>query len=145
MAAGEKEPWFKDGLRFECTRCGQCCGGAPGYVWVSAEEVAALARRFDLADGEFRRRYTRRVGRRGVSLTETEDYDCIFYGDADGCTVYEDRPRQCRTYPFWGKTLASPATWEIEARECPGIHQGQRWSPVKIRPLARRDGLPEDQ
>ncbi len=145
MASRDQEPWFKNGLRFECTRCGRCCGGAPGYVWVTEEEIAALARRFDLAVGEFRQRYTRRVERRGVSLTETDDYDCIFYDGDDGCSVYEDRPRQCYTYPFWGKTLASPATWEIEARECPGIDQGRFWSLVKILPLARRDGLPEDR
>ncbi len=145
MASREKEPWFKNGLRFECTRCGQCCGGTPGYVWVTEEEIAALARRFDLAAGDFRRRYTRRIGRRGVSLTETEDYDCIFLGGDGGCSVYEDRPRQCRTYPFWGRALASPATWDTEARECPGIHQGQSWSLVKIRVFADRDGLPEDR
>ena len=28
------EPWYRDGLRFACTRCGACCTGAPGYVWV---------------------------------------------------------------------------------------------------------------
>ena len=37
------EPWFKDGLRFTCTRCGKCCTGPPGFVWVNDEEVAAIA------------------------------------------------------------------------------------------------------
>ncbi len=37
------EPWFEDGLRFRCTRCGNCCTGAPGYVWVNDEELSAIA------------------------------------------------------------------------------------------------------
>ena len=36
-------PWYRDGLRFECSQCGDCCTGAPGYVWVNKEEIASLA------------------------------------------------------------------------------------------------------
>ena len=37
------KPWFQAGLRFECSQCGDCCTGAPGYVWVNREEINALA------------------------------------------------------------------------------------------------------
>ena len=37
------EPWYQDGLHFSCTRCGHCCTGEPGYVWVTDEELAAIA------------------------------------------------------------------------------------------------------
>ena len=37
-------PWYRDGLAFSCTRCGACCTGGPGYVWVSPEEIEELAR-----------------------------------------------------------------------------------------------------
>src|SRR5438105_3224904 len=37
------EPWYQDGLRFSCTRCGHCCTGEPGFVWVCAAARAALA------------------------------------------------------------------------------------------------------
>lgn len=137
------QPWFKDGLHFECTRCGRCCGGAPGFVWVTDPEIEALARRLGLGEAEFRRRYTRHVQGYGISLTETEDYDCVFFDrDNERCSVYEERPRQCRTYPFWGKVLASPTTWEMEAEECPGVNHGRRWGLVQIRSLIRDDGLP---
>ena len=26
------DPWYNDGLRFTCTRCGHCCTGEPGFV-----------------------------------------------------------------------------------------------------------------
>ncbi|WP_296458322.1 hypothetical protein [Rubinisphaera sp.] len=35
--------WYKDGLKFECTQCGNCCTGGPGAVWVSEEEIQAIA------------------------------------------------------------------------------------------------------
>ena len=35
--------WYRDGLQFECTQCGNCCTGDPGYVWVTPEEIKAIA------------------------------------------------------------------------------------------------------
>ena len=56
MSKPESEsPWYQDGLAFSCTRCGACCTGAPGYVWVSPEEIGRLA--------EFRGQTARRVRR----------------------------------------------------------------------------------
>ena len=34
---------YADGLRFECTQCGNCCTGPPGRVWFSEEEGEAMA------------------------------------------------------------------------------------------------------
>jgi hypothetical protein len=31
--------WYKDGLRFECQRCGNCCRGKPGTVWLKKREI----------------------------------------------------------------------------------------------------------
>ena len=39
----EELPWYHEGLSFTCSQCGDCCTGAPGYVWVNNEEIAALA------------------------------------------------------------------------------------------------------
>ena len=93
-------PWYADGLRFECLRCGRCCTGAPGRVRVSDEEIAALAARLGLAEAEFRAGYTRRSRGADVLLAEKRNFDCVFFDSEQGCSVYEDRPRQCRTWPF---------------------------------------------
>ena len=37
-----QQPWYDKGLRFSCSECGDCCTGAPGYVWVNKEEIAAI-------------------------------------------------------------------------------------------------------
>lgn len=86
--------WYRDGLRFECTRCGNCCRGAPGFVRVGYDETQDLARHLGVSPAEFRRRYTRRVGI-GLkrSLRQKPTLECIFWDRQLGCTVYEQRPR----------------------------------------------------
>lgn len=117
-------PWYKDGLRFTCTQCGDCCTGAPGYVWVNREEIAALAGRLDMEIAEFERKYVRTVGIR-KSLVEFDNGDCVFLDKARKCSVYEDRPRQCRTWPFWDSNIRTPAAWKQTCEACPGSGKGQ--------------------
>jgi Fe-S-cluster containining protein len=114
-------PWFADGLRFSCLRCGRCCTGEPGYVFLHGPDVGALAAFLGLGREEFVARHVRRVPG-GISLLEEPDGRCAFWDE--GCRVYPARPRQCRTYPFWRRVVASPAAWAEEARACPGVGSG---------------------
>ena len=128
----DKQPWFKDGLRFECTQCGNCCTGAPGYVWVNQEEIDALAEHFGLTSDEFERKYVRRIGIR-KSLVEFPNGDCAFF-DAQSrrCTVYGLRPRQCRTWPFWQSNVRTEKSWQETCRVCPGSGQGPVYSVEEV-------------
>ncbi|MCR9292001.1 MAG: YkgJ family cysteine cluster protein [bacterium] len=126
------DPWYGDGLRFSCTQCGRCCSGAPGFVWVDDDETALLAEHMGMELEEFRDRFVRRVGAR-ESLVEYPDGDCIFLDpDTRGCTVYEARPIQCRSWPFWPSNLETKKTWEKTCRACPGAGQGQLYSLSEI-------------
>lgn len=118
--------WYRDGLRFRCTQCGDCCTGAPGYVWVNKEEIAALAEEVGAADlDEFTRRYLRKIGIR-YSLEEYANGDCVFFdGQTRRCTVYGARPRQCRSWPFWDSNLRTPEAWEATCEVCPGSGKGK--------------------
>lgn len=119
------KPWYHEGLRFQCTQCGDCCTGAPGYVWVNQEEILALAKEIQLDPEEFERLYVRRVGVR-KSLREFPNGDCVFFdGEARKCTVYGARPRQCRTWPFWDSNLKTPADWKQTCEVCPGSGKGK--------------------
>jgi len=128
------------GLRFGCTMCGNCCSGPEGYVLVSDEEASALAARLKLSVAAFLKTYTHTTSE-GRSLTEKTSaggLDCVFLdrekipGKAV-CGVYEDRPKQCRTWPFWSSVIKSRATWERAKKVCPGIDQGKKHSLVQIR------------
>lgn len=127
------------GLRFACTMCGNCCSGSPGYVLVTEQECAALAKRLGITIDAFKRDYTH-IMELGRSLNELENrnYDCVFLdrekipGKAV-CGVYEDRPAQCQTWPFWPSLLRSRQAWDRAKRKCPGIDKGPLHPLVQIR------------
>ena len=91
---------------------------------ISTEEIGLLASYLGMSNRAFRGVYTRRV-KGYTSLREKENYDCIFYDGKKGCKVYQHRPRQCRTWPFWKAVVDSEDRWEEEAGECPGINHGE--------------------
>jgi Fe-S-cluster containining protein len=125
-------PWYRDGLAFSCTRCGACCTGAPGYVWVSADEIQQLAEFRGETVEEFSARFVRLVGDR-YSLIEKPGGDCIFWDKEAGCTVYPARPRQCRAWPFWPENVSKPGDWDRVREVCPGAGQGRLYSLTEIR------------
>ena len=125
------EPWYQDGLRFRCTRCGHCCTGDPGNVWVNDEEIEALADYLHETPYEVTALYTRRAGR-GSSLREKANGDCVFYDREQGCTVYPIRPRQCRTWPFWESNVSTPEAWKKTCEACPGSDHGELISAEEI-------------
>jgi Fe-S-cluster containining protein len=132
------EAWYKDGLQFTCTQCGDCCTGAPGVVWVTDEELQEIAKLLGKSIGEVRLFHTRIVNGR-VSLTEYGNGDCTFFDPRKrSCTVYESRPVQCRTWPFWNSHLKSPETWQSVCETCPGSGQGTFFSLEQIEERAGR-------
>lgn len=132
--------WYKEGLLFGCLRCGGCCNGFSGTVRVTDDEIRALSRRLNLSEDEFRNSYTRSVGRGVISLIERENKDCIFFDKERGCIVYTDRPRQCRTWPFWRSNIYSPERWKRGAERCPGMNRGMLHGADLIKETSEDDG-----
>lgn len=132
------EPWYAAGLRFGCTACGKCCvnHGEFSYVYSTREEREALARHFGLSRAEFEARYCEAVTG-GLSLKSKDDA-CVFLKEGK-CSVYELRPAQCRTFPFWPELLVDEDTWQKDvASFCPGVGQGPLHGAEEIRAQARR-------
>jgi len=123
-----QDKWYMGGLRFSCTQCGNCCTGAPGYVWLTREEISRIARHLGRDDDWLPNEMLRRVGFK-YSLTEKANGDCVFListGNSHrGCAIYPVRPLQCRTWPFWSINLKSPAAWAEASRKCPGVNTGK--------------------
>ena len=118
----------KDNFNFSfdpkaCEECGgKCCRGESGYIWVNPIEIDKIARYLKLSSEEFKEIYLIKVGYK-FSLKEKKldenDYACIFFNEKNkNCSIYDIRPAQCRTFPFWDffKTHID----EVK-RECPGI------------------------
>lgn len=144
------DPFYAEGLRFSCKRCSSCCRGEPGYVFLSKWDVKRLLRRLGLDFKTFYSEYCTLVDvGTGIQLSLREiareagpgksAYDCAFWG-LEGCSVYEDRPVQCLSYPFWASIVDSKDSWHDEARCCPGVADGELRSRAYIeeRLFARR-------
>ena len=134
-------PWFAPGLPFRCTQCGNCCTGTSGYVWVTSEEIEAIAQHLDKPIGEIRLMHTR-PARNQTSLTEFANGDCTFFDPASrSCRIYEVRPQQCRTWPFWQSNIATPQAWDQTRNQCPGAGEGEFIPWEQVQALAAQNSL----
>ncbi len=140
-------PVYAKGLRFSCARCSACCRGEPGYVFLSRADLGRLLKRLGLDFKSFYREYCTLVDvGTGMALSLREvrrgdgSLDCALWRP-EGCGVYEDRPVQCSTYPFWPSVLESARSWRDEASSCPGIGAGEALprEAIEERLLARRE------
>jgi Fe-S-cluster containining protein len=140
-ASDGREPWYGEGLRFECQPdCGACCTNHDdyGFVYLETEDVDRLAALLRLPREEFLTEFTELDD--GFIILRMDQPDCPFL-DGTRCGVYGARPTQCRTFPFWEENLATRARWERISRFCPGIQRGGVHSlPVIRSHLAARDG-----
>ncbi len=147
-SAEKVRPWYHKGLKFECTQCGNCCTGAPGYVFVTRDEIERIAEFLGRPPGAgLPAKYLRKVGR-GYSLTEDKTSgDCCFLktgrNGRRSCSIYPVRPIQCRTWPFWDTNLESADEWAAAARDCPGMNTGRAYDFVQIE-VRRKARTPED-
>ena len=101
-----------------------------------------MAAAIGVSTAEFRRTWARRLhGRWSLKEHLTEyGWDCVFLDRSSSqggatCRLYDARPGQCRTWPFWPENLVSPETWAAARREtpCPGMDQGRLVSLEQIR------------
>lgn len=125
--------WYEHGLAFACTRCGHCCSGYPGYVYLSEQDLDSITKYLGTDKTRVLRRYTRLVqvyGEQRLSLVEKLPSDCVFWNGL--CSVYPARPYQCRSFPFWRRVLASPRNWEHAGASCPGIGRGPVHPPREV-------------
>lgn len=102
---------------FVCTRCGECCRGYGG-TYLTAAEVADLARYLRLASEAVLARYCRLSGGRPL-IAQREDGYCVFWDDL--CTIHPVKPRMCRQWPFIPAVVHDPGNWFAMARGCPGM------------------------
>lgn len=150
-------PWYAEGLKFQCTQCGNCCTGGPGYVWLSDVEIDRFAASLNIERTAFLKKYCRLINGH-VSLKERKnlrnEYDCVFLKEIDietdgkigkkrVCTCYDVRPLQCRTWPFWDGLLGSKKAWDSAKKTCPGLDRGRAYTQEQIEALRDATDWPD--
>lgn len=152
-----KSTWYADGLQFTCSKCGNCCSGPAGFVWITSEEIVGLAKYLGLTPEETVDRYCHKVGGQ-FSLREkpstTGQHDCVFLREKPAaksasvthstrvCSIYSVRPLQCRTWPFWSGNLESKKTWDAAAVRCHGMNRGRHFTAEEIESLEKAQEWP---
>lgn len=118
----------KEGFNFAfdpngCNSCiGNCCIGESGYIWINSAEIQALALHLKISSEDLKKRYLNKIEYK-YSIKEIQlasnNYACCFFDlDKKQCSVYDARPNQCRTFPFWDYFKKNE---EEVYKECPAI------------------------
>ncbi len=133
----KKKPWWSEGIRFECQGMGCCCTcrGKYNYVYLTAKDRRRMAEHLKLPTWKFTRTYCGEED--GFYFLKDIVKSCSFLTQK-GCTVYEARPTQCRTWPFWPENM-DRKTWEKEVVPfCKGIGKGRLYSAEEIRKILQK-------
>ena len=110
-----------DQFRFGCTGCGKCCEG-PGVIYFTADDLKNIQNELKLNEEEWRILRSRLVQREKNNLyLHQTDTACIFLTKDGLCSIYNVRPLQCRTYPFWTSVFESRASYQSFKEFCPGV------------------------
>lgn len=134
--------WWDQGIQFECQGSGKCClsRGSVGSVYVTLEDRENLADLMGLAITKFTNDFCEKQNGFFRLKEEATRSECMFLRDKK-CSVYESRPTQCRTWPFWPE-LMNAKTWAAEVADfCPGVGKGPIRSNVEIESILKTQRL----
>ena len=130
------KPWYANGLRFECTQCGNCCRnhGDYNFVYLATADVHAIADYLGLEPNRFVSEYCQVED--GWITLRMDEPACQFLLEDNRCAIYPVRPKQCATWPFWKENLEKKA-WDGPVKDCcPGIGQGELTPAAEVERIA---------
>ncbi len=131
--ANVEKQWWHSGVQFQCQGSGKCCTshGEYGFVFLTLEDRRRFAKFFKIPTGTFTKKYCQKTNGAYHLIEKKGQPDCLFL-KGKSCSVYEARPTQCRTWPFWPEVM-SPKTWKKEISSfCPGVGKGKIWTQNEI-------------
>jgi len=116
-----------------------CCRDLNQFL--TPYDILRLKGAQQLSSQRFLERYTEcHIGPRSglpivsLRMLQDENHRCPFVGP-EGCTVYEDRPGSCRTYPLGRMAAKNPnggrceeSYFLIKEAHCLGFNESRRWT-----------------
>lgn len=119
----------QDGFDYEfdpkkCDECGgKCCTGESGYIWIDENEIKKLSEYLGYKPELIKEIFLEKFDNR-YSIKEKpyqNGWACIFFDEKNkNCSIYEYRPKQCRSFPFWEHFKTNYEELEME---CIGVKQ----------------------
>ncbi len=104
--------------KIDCLSCANCCKNySPRF---KQPDIKRIAKRLRIKEGELIKRY--------LKLDSDGDFvvqhsPCPFLGEDNACSIYDDRPSDCRRYPYTDEDvlLKRPALTLKNATICPAV------------------------
>jgi hypothetical protein len=95
-------------------------------VYLTPKDVRRFAEFFGLSSAQFKKQYCGSKDGNVFLVDSPEAWgDCMFLENGNRCGVYEARPEQCRTWPFWPENMKAKI-WRREIQSyCPGVGKGR--------------------
>jgi Fe-S-cluster containining protein len=128
--------WKTEGVKFECQGSGNCClsRGEYGFVFLTRDDRKRMSESLKMSLRDFTRKYCDKTQGFYHLKESPERPECLFL-EGKRCGIYQARPTQCRTWPFWPEVM-NAKTWNKEVKGfCPGVGKGRVWSPEEIKKL----------
>jgi len=121
------ENWWDEGVHFACQGSGKCCTshGEYGFVFLTKQDRQRFAKHLSISTAEFTRKYCEKYHGAYHLIEDGKNPDCMFLKNKK-CSVYEARPTQCRTWPFWPEVMSAKAWKKDVLSFCPGVGKGRK-------------------
>ncbi|MCV6607676.1 MAG: YkgJ family cysteine cluster protein [Campylobacterales bacterium] len=118
---------IKEGFNFsfnptKCEECGgKCCKGESGNIWVDEKEIESIANFLNVTEEALEKGCLKSIsGKFSIKDIQVKSERVCFFFDLEkqNCSIYDVRPTQCRTFPFWENVKNNRKYLEDE---CPAI------------------------
>lgn len=133
--------YVPENFSFKCQDCGDCCRHEPGFVLILDKEIRRISKFLKIPSTQFLQDYCYPFGQIEISidgkidktkfkqiysLKEKDNFDCIFWEKKNeknscGCNIYNVRPLQCRSYPFWLSSFNDKESFNQNIKRCRGF------------------------
>jgi Fe-S-cluster containining protein len=121
--------------QIDCLTCGHCCRTL--QIVVDDKDIGRLAKRLEMTAQQFSQQYVAEDKGPDPALY-LKSTPCMFLGEDNRCSVYEDRPQACKDYPYlYSKDFRSRTFMTIDNTAiCPIVFNV--WQQLKDRLRFRR-------
>lgn len=114
-------------VRFQCNRCGLCCGDTKEktrHILLLETEAKLIAEKTSLPIQDFSNQITDNLPY-SYEMKKAEEGKCVFFKE-NQCSIYPLRPLICMFYPFELKFEKEQNKHIFDfTLECPGINEGK--------------------
>jgi uncharacterized protein len=113
--------FYEKGLKFECQGSGKCCvsRGEYGFVYLTKRDQKVMSKHLNLSLVNFKKLFVKETDNVPHLVQPKDTEDCIFLKNKR-CDVYEARPVQCKTWPFWPENMNAKSWKRDVVAFCPG-------------------------